>query len=73
MSCNRLRFRALLGLGIGLLVVAALPTVAAERWFPGPDMSTGRGYFGLVFVPSGDLLAPGGVILMPCSPGGEAR
>ena len=62
MSCNRLRFRALLGMGISFLA-AALPTAAAERWIPGPDMSVGRGYFGLVVLPSGDLLAPGGVIL----------
>jgi hypothetical protein len=51
-------------MGLGLLG-AALPTTAAERWLPGPDMSMGRGYFGLVVLPSGDLLAPGGVILEP--------
>jgi hypothetical protein len=47
------------------LLVGALPAAATEMWLPGPDMSLGRGYFGLVPLPSGDLLAPGGVIAVP--------
>jgi hypothetical protein len=42
-------------------LTAALPAAAAEAWLPGPDMSLGRYYFALVPLPSGDLLAPGGL------------
>jgi hypothetical protein len=52
-------------LALTFFLVGALPAVATEMWLPGPDMSLGRGYFGLVPLPSGDLLAPGGVIAVP--------
>ncbi len=45
--------------------ITALPAGAVEGWLPGPDMSVGRSYFGLVTLPSGDLLAPGGIITSP--------
>ena len=32
---------------------------------PGPDLSVGRSYFALVPLPSGDLLAPGGILPGP--------
>ncbi len=47
------------------LLAGALPAAAAEEWLPGPGMSIGRGYFALVPLPSGDLLAPGGVAAGP--------
>jgi hypothetical protein len=50
---------------IPLLLTAALPAAAAEEWLPGPNMSVGRRHFALVALPSGDLLAPGGVIAVP--------
>jgi len=48
-----------------LLTGASLPAAAAEAWLPGPDLSVARNYFALVSLPSGDLLAPGGVIPNP--------
>jgi hypothetical protein len=48
-------------LAILFLLTAALPAAAAEAWLPGPDMSIGRSIFALVPLPSGDLLAPGGL------------
>src|ERR1700704_2842943 len=47
------------------LFTVALPAAAAEVWRPGPSMSVGRGRFALVALPSGDVLAPGGVIPVP--------
>ncbi|HSU84086.1 MAG TPA: kelch repeat-containing protein [Thermoanaerobaculia bacterium] len=47
------------------LLTLALPAAAAEQWLPGPGLSIGRNYFALVPLPSGDLLAPGGVIAVP--------
>jgi hypothetical protein len=47
------------------LLAVALPVAAAETWLPGPDLSIGRYFFALVPLPSGDLLAPGGVIAVP--------
>ena len=57
--------KSLVVLATSFLLVVALPAVAAEEWLPGPDMSIGRSYFALVPLPSGDLLAPGGVIEAP--------
>ena len=48
-------------LAVLFLLTAALPAVAAEAWLPGPDMSISRSIFALVPLPSGDLLAPGGL------------
>jgi hypothetical protein len=47
------------------LLTVALPAAAAETWLPGPGLSIGRNYFALVSLPSGDWLAPGGVIAVP--------
>jgi len=47
---------------LSLLWMAACPAAAAEAWLRGPDMSVGRGFFALVPLPSGDLLAPGGAV-----------
>jgi hypothetical protein len=58
-SRNRWSFALLMAIFLGTM---ALPVAAVEQWLPGPDMSVGRGYFALVPLPSGDLLAPGGVI-----------
>ncbi|MEP7010397.1 MAG: kelch repeat-containing protein [Acidobacteriota bacterium] len=57
--------RRLAWLAAIFLVTTALPAAAIEQWLPGPDLSVGRGYFALVPLPSGDLLAPGGVIPVP--------
>jgi hypothetical protein len=46
---------------LSLLWLSAGPAAAAETWRPGPDMAVGRSFFALVPLPSGDLLAPGGV------------
>jgi hypothetical protein len=54
--------RPLAFLATAFLLTAALPAAAAEQWLPGPDMSLVRDYFALVSLPSGDLLAPGGII-----------
>jgi N-acetylneuraminic acid mutarotase len=47
------------------LLTVALPAAAVETWSPGPSLSIGRNYFAMVPLPSGDLLAPGGVIPVP--------
>src|SRR5436309_1203869 len=57
-SSRRLAF----GIAVFLL---ALPAAAAERWQARPSLSVGRNFFALVPLPSGDLLAPGGVIPTP--------
>src|SRR3954453_15419914 len=48
-----------------LFLISALPSAAVEGWLPGPGMSIGRYFFALVPLPSGDLLAPGGVAAGP--------
>jgi hypothetical protein len=48
-----------------LLLISAWPAAAVEEWLPGPGMSIGRYFFALVPLPSGDLLAPGGVAAGP--------
>jgi hypothetical protein len=57
--------KSLVVLATTFLLAVASPAVAAEEWLPGPDMSIGRGFFALVSLPSGDLLAPGGIIEVP--------
>jgi len=52
---------AVFPLTAAFLLAAALPAAAAEAWLPGPNMSLSRSYFALVPLPSGDLLAPGGL------------
>ena len=54
------RRRGLAVLAASLLLTTARSAPAAQ-WVPGPTMSVSRSYFALVPLPSGDLLAPGGV------------
>ena len=65
MSSRSSQAQPLAFLVTAFLLTVALPAAAAEVWLPGPSMSIGRGYFALVYLPSGDLLAPGGVIPVP--------
>ncbi len=57
--------KSLLVLAASFFLTVAPPAAAVEQWLTGPDMSLGRSYFALVSLPSGDLLAPGGVIPAP--------
>ena len=60
------RHRGSFALLMAIILGATTPALeAVEQWLPGPDMSVGRGYFALVPLPSGDLLAPGGIIPVP--------
>ena len=54
--------RILFSMALGVVVMTGIVMAQANTWQPGPDLNIGRYGFPLVELPSGNLLAAGGVI-----------